>query len=313
MVPPGQHYFYLCFEKGDMFLSPHHEIVRFKTTNTYMNRILVKPRLQDNLDTVYQAKGIAEEEAAFMKERSVFAPYEEDNEQSLRLAFDQDMEYAKIDRLFKKTPEMYDIVKEKLFDHYVQIINLFDFYCGISDYPRISMNDITSFCHHTNILDNKYIGLAQLDLLLVATNVSTHKYKQSAERDMCRYEMLEFIVRTANFRYTERKQAADTAEAIDKLLEEYIYPNAKFMNGDHFRRYYCYNMKVNEILLKNEAKITQLYESFIHQKKKYITLEECKEWVRKLDLNCSELMVGAMYAESMQTIVDNMSDPTRPK
>ena len=80
MVPPGMHYFYLCFEKGDMFLSPNHEVVRFKTTNAYLNRIQVKPRLQDNLDTVFQAKGIAEEEAAFMKDRSVFAPYEEDNE-----------------------------------------------------------------------------------------------------------------------------------------------------------------------------------------------------------------------------------------
>ena len=75
MVPPGSHYFYLCYEKGDMFLSPNNEVVRFKTTNTYLNRIIVKPRLQDNLDTVFQAKGIAEEEAAFMKERSVFAPY----------------------------------------------------------------------------------------------------------------------------------------------------------------------------------------------------------------------------------------------
>merc|ERR1712226_1772238 len=72
-------------------------------------------------------------------------------------------------------------------------------------------------------------------------------------------------------------------------------------------------MKVNEILQKNAAQIQQLYDSFTHQNKKYITLDECKEWVRKLDLNCSELMVGAMYAESMQTIVDNMSDPTRPK
>ena len=112
-----------------------------------------------------------------MKEQSVFAPYEDDTEQSLRLAFDQDIEYAKIDRLFKRTPEMYDLVKEKLFEHYEQIINIYNFYCGKSNYPRISQNDITSFCRDTGILDNDYIGFASLDLLLVATNVSTHKYK----------------------------------------------------------------------------------------------------------------------------------------
>ena len=53
MVPPGQHFFYLCFEKGDMFLSPKYEVIKFKTTNIYLNRILIKPRLQDNLDTVF--------------------------------------------------------------------------------------------------------------------------------------------------------------------------------------------------------------------------------------------------------------------
>lgn len=57
--------------------------------------------------------------------------------------------------------------------------------------------------------------------------------------------------------------------------------------------------------------IGKLFESFCHSKKKWITLPEAKEFVRKLDLNCSELMVGAMYAESMMTIVDNMSDPTK--
>ena len=33
-----------------------------------------------------------------------------------------------------------------------------------------------------------------------------------------------------------------------------------------------------------------------------------KEFVIKIGLKCSQLMVGAMYAESMMTIIDNMSD-----
>ena len=160
-----------------MFLSPKHEVIKFKSTNVYLNRILVGPRLQDNLDTVFAVKGIKEDEAMFMKDKSVFAEYFEDTDQHLRKCFDQDIEYAKIERLFKKDPSFFENVKECLFSHYVQLINIFDFYCGISEYPRISMNDMTSFAHHTELLDNKYIGLSALDLLLVATNVSTHKYK----------------------------------------------------------------------------------------------------------------------------------------
>ena len=87
------------------------------------------------------------------------------------------MEYAKVVRLFKKDMSVYERVKETLFSHYVQLINIFDFYAGISEFPRISMNDMTSFAHHTGILDGKYINLAALDLLLVASNVSIHKYK----------------------------------------------------------------------------------------------------------------------------------------
>ena len=296
-----------------MFLSPKHEVIRFKSSNVFLNRIIVKPRLEDNLESVFAAKGMREEEAQFLKDRSVFADYMEDDDQFLRKCFDQDIEYAKIERLFKRNPEYFENVKECLFSHYVQMINIFDYYSGISDYPRISMMDMTSFAHHTEILDNKYIGLAALDLLLVATNVSTHKYKQSAERDMCRYELLEFFVRTANFRYLEKKIASDSVEAIEMLLEEYVYPRARFMNGEHFRRYFCYNMKTNDLIKNNAVPIEKLYMSFTHSKKKWITLPEAKEFVRKLELKCSELMVGAMYAESMMTIIDTMSDPTRPQ
>merc|ERR1712087_587746 len=112
-----------------------------------------------------------DEEAIFMKDRSVFRDYREDTPAFLRKCFDQDMEYAKIKRLYKKDPAIYDKVCESLFTHYEQLANIFCFYAGTSEYPRISMNDITSFAHHTGLLDQKHINLAGLDLLLVASNV----------------------------------------------------------------------------------------------------------------------------------------------
>ena len=81
------------------------------------------------------------------------------------------------------------------------------------------------------------------------------------------------------------------------------------MNGEHFRKYFCYNVKTNEILKKNQPHLEKLYQSFLHSKKKYITLDECKDFVKKNNLQCSDMMLGAMYAESMMTILDNMSDP----
>ena len=144
--------------------------------------------------------------------------------------------------------------------------------------------------------------------MLVATNVSHHKYKQSAERDICRYELFEFIVRTAMFRFVDTGETKDPCEAIERLLEGSIYPNARYMNGEHFRKYYCYNVKTNELLKKNEPNLEKLYMSFTHSSKKWITLPEAQAFVRKVDIKCSEMMVGAMYAESMMTVVDNMKD-----
>ena len=40
-------------------------------------------------------------------------------------------------------------------------------------------------------------------------------------------------------------------------------------------------------------------------------MDECRAYVRKLGLNISELYVGAIYAESMMTIVDTIRDPMK--
>lgn len=188
------------------------------------------------------------------------------------------------------------------------LINIFDYYSGVSSYPTISLNDFTSFASTCKILDNNYIGLAQLDLLLVQTNYSTNDFVNSAEKDLHRYEFLEFIVRLANFRYKETGFVSTTVDGIKKVLKDLIYPHAKYMDGDDFRRRQCYNVKTNEILKKNEAQIKKVYDSQTHPKKRYITQTESKDYVRKLGLKISEMMVGAIYAESMMTIIDTIRD-----
>ena len=51
MVPPGVHFFYLIKEQdGEIFLSPKHEVVRFKKTEIFLNRIKVLPKLDDDFD-----------------------------------------------------------------------------------------------------------------------------------------------------------------------------------------------------------------------------------------------------------------------
>ena len=186
-----------------------------------------------------------------MKDRSVFKDFRDDSTAYIKKCLEQDLEYGKIGRLFKKDEDQFEQVKDVLYNHFERLNNIFLAYAGASSWPTISMNDFTSFANQCKLLDQKYINLSALDLLFVATNVSTNKYVQSAERDLNRYEFIELMVRTAIFRYLDTKLADTNCKAIEMLLNELIYPNARTMNGEHFRKYYCYNIKTNELLSKN--------------------------------------------------------------
>ena len=116
------------------------------------------------------------------------------------------------------------------------------------------------------------------------------------------------IVRVAIFRYKEQGIVKNTVDGIRLVLDELIYPNAKSMNGANFRRYFCYNVKTDTILKKNDENLKKVYISYTHAKKRYMTLQECKSYVLKLGLKVSDMMVGAIYAESMMLIIDTIRD-----
>lgn len=119
----------------------------------------------------------------------------------------------------------------------------------MSDYPVIGFNEVTNFGHVCNILDDEYVKLAEFDLIFIASNVVHHGFTKSEERNLQRYEFLEFLTRIAIHRYVDpHRIVKDKSTAIESLLAELIYPNAKTMNGDYFRKRECYNVKVNEVI-----------------------------------------------------------------
>jgi hypothetical protein len=69
-----------------MFLSPRYEIVRFKSTTVYLNRLVIEPRIAAPL--AIQAVKREEEEAVFMKDRSVFKDFRDDTVVYIRKCLD---------------------------------------------------------------------------------------------------------------------------------------------------------------------------------------------------------------------------------
>lgn len=243
-----------------------------------------------------------------MKDRSVFREFKDDTTDYLKKCFDEDMQFSKIKRTCKKAEmeEEFAAIKKVLFKYYEKLKDIHLYYSGRSSYPTISMNDWQIFSHETKLLDEEGANMAQsaMDLVFVATSVSNHEHKKSERRDISRYEFMEIMVRMANQLYKDTGILKTTPEGIEKLLSTYIFPFTKQMDGFTFRKRKCYNVKVNEVLKKNLPLFRKVYDSYTHAKKKYVTMNECQNYIRKVGLSVSEVMVGAIYAESLQTVLD---------
>ena len=55
-MTPGRHYFYFVKTENTIVLSPNYEIVRFKTTNVFLNSVIVKPNIIE-YDQIAMVKG----------------------------------------------------------------------------------------------------------------------------------------------------------------------------------------------------------------------------------------------------------------
>lgn len=181
------------------------------------------------------------------------------------------------------------------------------FIAANSNYPTITLNDYTSFINRSKIID-KNVNLAAVDRMFIATNTSNNRYKNSAERELHRYEFVEVIVRLSLVKYKEPKIIDKLHDATLEILEKDVLPNNPSVDGYNFRKEQMYNLKCDDIFKKNEPVIRKLFDSFLNPSKKYVTLEECTKLLKKADLNINDYKVSPCYTESMMSRIDTLSD-----
>ena len=87
------------------------------------------------------------------------------------------------------------------------------------------MTDLSAFCEHTKMVD-EHFKLATVDLMFISTNMKT-KGTIKNKAGLIRCEFLEFLVRTAKWKYLDKKTDGVTnyTEAFTKRLEECIKKN----------------------------------------------------------------------------------------
>ena len=103
-------------------------------------------------------------------------------------------------------------VKELLKKKYVLLRECYKYYAGIappSGVPAIGINLFNEVIQHTNLIDNKTLKLSDVDVEYVASNVSSNykpKIKSlNPERHLCRFELMELLVRIALSKFKKYK------------------------------------------------------------------------------------------------------------
>lgn len=130
------------------------------------------------------------------------------------------------------------------------------------------MYDATQWANKCGIIDQKSLNLATFDRLFISTNVTCHSFFNSAERDLNRYEFMEFIVRIASCMYLDTNVVSTHTEAIEKLMRENILPYSQESLGQLFRQEYIYNLQCDLVLSKNAKVLKQLFGMLVYKVKR---------------------------------------------
>jgi hypothetical protein len=70
-----------------------------------------------------------------------------------------------------------------------------------------------------------------------------NKFKNAKERELHRYEFIEWTVRIALCKYKDPKLAGTLAEATENLIKNEILPNCQAIEGVDFRMKHLYNIE----------------------------------------------------------------------
>lgn len=147
--------------------------------------------------------------------RSVFKTFQIEDYDMQEKMFKQDIKYGRIASLSNRAHVLQKIM-DVIEKHYVRLKGMFYYQLAHSkNFPALSMDDVTKLCYKAKLFD-KHMNMATLDKNLVATNASINGFKNPADRELNRYEFIEFVLRTAKSKYCDPKIYHDLSEALGK-------------------------------------------------------------------------------------------------
>ena len=89
------------------------------------------------------------------------------------------------------------------------------------------MIDFTNLCNNWRIVNKKDLKIVDIDRLFYAVNFEEVQGQQgdledNPDKELCRYEFFEIIVRMAKLKFENQKLGLSISEATKKLIDDYI-------------------------------------------------------------------------------------------
>mmetsp|Transcript_911 Transcript_911/g.1115 ORF Transcript_911/g.1115 Transcript_911/m.1115 type:complete len:246 (+) Transcript_911:821-1558(+) len=222
----------------------------------------------------------------FDLKKSLYHSWKVDLKQHYKKCFLADMKYSKIYK-FVKDPKEYEAVCKVLLDNYELIFEQYLFGQGNSNYPSVSMIDFTNLCNMWGIVHKKDLSISDIDRLFFAVNFeevggAAGDLDDNPDKELCRYEFFEIIVRMGKLKYENQKLGLTVAQALQKLLDDYIFQMSMRQEWHGMRARDIWTLEVHDVLEANQAGIRQFMEWYIKTKsskkgRKIVNLDDIYE------------------------------------
>ena len=224
----------------------------------------------------------------------------------MKLLLKKDMDYSKVGMMIKDHFE-FRRVFDLLLEHACALKDIFTHCIALSSYPSITWIDFYKFCSEWKIPDKKTCTLQTIDRLFIITNVEVIEQEDNPDRDLCRYEFFEIILRLAGAKFKDSNRVKTWDEAAERLIVEHIIPNAYqnfIMTGKEFRLENIWILAIDDLFRANIDNIKIIYNKFTNGMKKHINVDDLKEIVEILEISTTEFKIS--YAFCKTTIIDEM-------
>ena len=172
------------------------------------------------------------------------------------------MKLTKLSR-FIKEPEELTRVTEILLEHYAAIRD--QFYTQLSNpdsYPSIDWLDFSKHILKWKIVDKQTLNTADVDRIFIATNVELEAMEGNDDRNLCRFEFYEIIVRLAKTKFYDRGDSPSISHAVRRMIENHVlfHSDLKF-DYKPWRIERLWTLEIDGLLRANLDKIKKLFDS----------------------------------------------------